>query len=296
MATRILVTGGRGQLAQEIRAIEESGMADIGPIAEELHASEFDYIDLPELDITDTAAVDACLAQGGYDWVINCAAMTNVDGCETNREGAFAANARGPEVLAKACKAYDVKLLQISTDYVLSGTNPAPQAEDAPCNPQTVYGASKLAGEEAVRANCDEHVIVRTAWLYSGQGNNFVKTILRIAEENEFITVVDDQFGSPTYANDLAYEILKLIAEGEWGLYNCTGKGSCSWFEFAQAIVELSGIKCEVRPCTTDWLARPARRPAYSILDNKRLRNTIGDDMRPWDEALTSFMEGRQAE
>ena len=287
---RILITGGDGQLGRELRGIIASGRADIGSIDAAYQKAEIVSTDVDALDITDLGAVMAFFDANRLNYVINCAAMTDVDGCESNAEAAFRVNARGPENLARACAAHDIPLMQISTDYVLEGTDSVPQAEDAPCHPKTIYGESKLAGERAIEANCEKYFIMRTAWLYGREGKNFVRTILRLAREKDSINVVDDQFGSPTNASDLAYEMLTVLLTDDYGIYNCTGNGSCSWYEFARRIVELAGLSCEVKPCSTDEFPRPAHRPAYSILDNRRLRDTVGDRMRPWDEALVSFM------
>jgi dTDP-4-dehydrorhamnose reductase len=184
-------------------------------------------------------------------------------------------------------------LVHISTDYVFSGDDADARTETDTVAPRSVYGKSKLAGELAVIANCDRYYIVRTAWLYGREGNNFVKTILRLASDNGAIKVVDDQIGNPTNANDLAYEILRLAASEDaagYGIYHCTNNGSCSWFEFASTIVDIAGIACEKTPCTTGEFPRPAPRPAYSVLDNSRLRATIGDDMRDWQMALNSYL------
>lgn len=290
---KILVTGGHGQLASEIRDIIDLGHADIGAIDPSYMNAEMVYAGSHDLDITNTSAVDACLSEGAFDIIINCAAMTNVDGCETDREGAFLVNATGVENLARAASKNGATLIHLSTDYVLAGTDSMPQDETAPCAPNTVYGASKLAGERAIQEICDKYFIIRTAWLYGHHGKNFVKTILRIANEHPTITVVDDQHGSPTNANDLAYELLKLAMTDGYGLYHCTGNGSCTWFDFARRIVELAGIYCDVQPCTSEQYAAPAKRPAYSILDNRHLRDTIGDQMRNWDDAIAAFTATR---
>lgn len=233
--------------------------------------------------------------EGGFDAVINCAAYTNVDGCEKEHQLAFAANATGPGNLARACEAHGAKLVQVSTDYVFAGNDPTPQPELAPLNPQSAYGHSKMAGEHMVAAGCKRSFIVRTAWLYGKHGKNFVRTMLRISADHDFITVVDDQVGSPTYANDLAYEILKILPTENYGIYHATGNGQCSWHEFASAIIKRAGRDCDVRPISTEEYVKAhpesAPRPAFSVLDHKKLRDTVGDDMRPWEDALESFMD-----
>ena len=291
---KILVVGSYGQLGKELEELFVTGKADIGPIDDIYRDADVTYVDIDTVDITDAAAVDALMDEGQFDAVINCAAFTNVDACEHENLAAFAANATGPANLASACERHGAKLVQVSTDYVLAGNNPEPQTEGAAVNPQSSYGRSKLAGEHYVAANCSRAFIVRTAWLYGKVGKNFVRTMLRISADHEFITVVDDQIGSPTYANDLAYEILKILPTENYGIYHATGNGQCSWYDFASAIIKRAGRACEVRPISTAEYAaqhpEAAPRPAFSILDNKHLRDTVGDDMRPWEEALESFM------
>ena len=224
-----------------------------------------------------------------FDAVINCAAYTNVNGCETDRDTAFGANSLGPRNLAIAADMIGAKLIHISTDYVFSGDSAVPYVEWDKCDPQSVYGKSKLLGEQYVQSLCRKYFIVRTAWLYGKTGNNFVKTMLRINREKGECRVVDDQFGNPTNAADLAHHILKLLDTEQYGIYHGTGNGICSWYEFACQIVELAGISSEVRPCSTEEYPTPAKRPAFSALDNMMFRNTVGDEFRDWGKALESF-------
>ncbi|MEG0471380.1 MAG: dTDP-4-dehydrorhamnose reductase [Solibacillus sp.] len=289
---KILITGAKGQLGSELTDVIEKGFSDIGEIDSAYKDAELTLTGIDELDITDHDAVEEYILAGGFDYVINCAGMTNVDACERFSQEAFEINALGPKNLAQACQLSNSVLVHISTDYVLKGLSSCPQDEDAPCKPQSVYGSSKLAGEIGVIENCNRYFIFRTAWLYGKKGDNFVKTILRIAQENSSITVVNDQMGSPTNANDLAYEMVKVILTENYGIYNCTGNDFCTWFDFACEIVANASIDCDVRPCTTDEFPRAAKRPVFSILDNKHLRDTVGDDMRVWREALWAFMEG----
>jgi dTDP-4-dehydrorhamnose reductase len=291
----ILITGANGQLGNELRDILATGVAWIGPLPAQYRDARVTLTDTQELDISDEQATERFVSEGGFDLIINCAAYTDVDGCETNQELAFAVNAKGPRNLARAAQRTQAVLVHISTDYVFSGDDPLPRVETDPCGPQSVYGESKLLGERAVREECERHFIVRSAWLYGTVGRNFVKTIMGRARETGEIKVVNDQYGNPTTANDLAYMLLKLALSTGYGTYHCTSKGACSWFEFASAIVEKAGIPCTKMPCSTDEFPRLARRPAYSVLDNARLRDTIGDEMRYWDDALADYLARMKA-
>lgn len=287
----ILITGSKGQLGCELRRLISTGVAEIGAIPEVYREASVLYCDLDELDITDEQACLRFVDSNDIGMIINCAAFTNVDACESKPELAAAVNADGPRNLARAAERVGATLIHISTDYVFAGDDPSPRVEtDAP-SPRSVYGQTKLAGEQQVAAECSRHFIVRTAWLYGYEGANFVKTIMRLARENGMIKVVDDQYGSPTSANDLAYELVKLALTNEYGIYHCTNNGACSWFEFASAIVDIAGIPCEKNACSTEEFVRPAKRPAFSVLDNARLRATIGDEMRDWRDALESYLE-----
>lgn len=292
---RLLITGSHGQLGNELRRCLETMTAEIGPIPEEYRDAEVDYVDYDVLDIADVRAVNTWLEEHDpYDVIINCAAITNVDGCETDEQGAYRVNARGAENMARAAETCSGKIVHISTDYVFPGTDPEPRVETDKPAPISAYGRTKLTGELLVQAACERSFILRTAWLYGYVGKNFVKTMLRLARENGKISVVADQHGNPTSANDLAYEILKLAVTEEYGIYHCTNNGTCSWFDFAKAAVEAAGIPCEFEPLTSaEYKARfpqSADRPAYSSLDNAHLRDTVGDEMRPWEEALATYM------
>ena len=288
---RILICGARGQLGCKFSRLIEQGCAEIGPIPDSYNNAELVKTDVAELDITDAKAVDTFIEEGKFDLIINCAAMTNVDGCEEQEEVAYRINALAPENLARATARHGVKIVHISTDYVFSGDDPTDRVEDDTPNPQSSYGRTKLAGEVLVQKANPRHYIIRTAWLYGYVGKNFVKTMMELARKNGAIKVVDDQKGNPTSANDLAYEILKIAETENYGIYHCTNNGTCSWFDFASTIVDMAGIPCEKTPCTTDEFPRPAKRPAFSSLRNKRLEDTIGDEMRDWQVALASFLE-----
>lgn len=288
---KILITGSKGQLGNELIYIINSGKAEIGLVSEKIKNSEVIALDVEELDITNLAMVKEVLYREKPEVVINCAAATNVDGCESNRELAFKINALGPRNLAMVAEKIGAKLVQVSTDYVFSGVGDVPLIEYDGTAPYSVYGKTKLAGENYVKEFSSKYFIVRTAWLYGYVGKNFVYTMMNLGKQKEEITVVNDQRGNPTHANDLAYHILKLIETEEYGVYHCTGKGECTWYDFATLIMELSGSKCRVKPCTSEEYKTPAKRPEYSSLDNMMLRCTVGDNMREWQEALKSFME-----
>lgn len=288
---RLLVTGGKGQLGCQLKSILDKGASDLGKIDEKLLNAEVRFVDYSELDITDLNSVDKFVSGFKPDVIINCAAYTNVDGCENDIEGAFKVNSIGPRNLAMASQSIGAKLLHISTDYVFNGEGNIPFKEyDIPC-PVSVYGKTKLLGEQYVREFCSRYFIIRTAWLYGEWGKNFVYTIMKTAKEKGCIKVVDDQRGNPTYAEDLSHHILKIVLTDEYGIYHCTGNGECSWYDFAVKIVEYAGINAEVIPITSDKLKRAAKRPKFSSLDNMMLRCTVGDDMRNWQEALKSFIE-----
>lgn len=292
---KLLITGCKGQLGTEIVKQLHDGKSEIGSIPELLTGCEIVPIDLENLNISDMAAVDAFVGKVNPSVIINCAAYTNVDGCEVNQDIAFKANAIGPRNLAIAAEKHHAVLVHISTDYVFSGRENGriPQDESAVPGPISFYGSSKLMGERYVEQFCSRHFILRTAWLYSYYGKNFVKTIVSAGAKYGQLEVVNDQFGNPTNAVDLAHEILKLCVTEEYGLYHCTGEGICSWYDFASEIIRLSQVNAQVKPCTSQEykLKHPqsADRPAWSALDNRMLRCTVGNDVRPWKEALSEF-------
>lgn len=292
---RILITGSKGQLGNELKRLLETGKAEIGPVPFEYNEANVDYVDYDALDITDAAAVELWMGEHVYDLVINCAAMTNVDGCEAAEEAAFKVNAQGPENLARECEKQGTKFIQVSTDYVFPGIDATPRTEQDPTGPVSAYGRSKLAGELAVRKACRKYFIVRTAWLYGYVGKNFVKTMLNLGKTKDEISVVNDQLGNPTSANDLAYEILKIALTDNYGVYHCTNEGTCSWADFSKAIMEGAGLNCKVNRCTSkeykEMNPASANRPAYSSLENVHLKTTIGNEMRDWQNALKTYLE-----
>jgi dTDP-4-dehydrorhamnose reductase len=291
---KILITGSYGQLGNALIDILNLGKSEIGSIPEVYKDANVTAVDYDVLDITNLTQVLNLTNSTGFDLIINAAAFTNVDACETEHESAMKVNAIGARNLAIAADLIGAKLVHISTDYVFGGTSETPYSEwDLPA-PVSVYGKSKLLGEQYVLGNCAKSFVARTSWLYSYAGNNFVKTISELAAKNDSIRVVDDQVGNPTHAYDLAHHLLKIAATEEYGIFHCTGEGICSWFDFAKEIVALSGAVCEVVPCTTDEFPRPAPRPAYSAMDNLMLRSTVGNEMRGWKDALASYFKNKQ--
>lgn len=291
---RVLITGGRGQLGSELQRIFNDGCSEIGTIPALYADAEVVATNANTLDVTDHEAVTSHIAGGAFDLVINCAAMTDVDGCEKAEDIAFRVNAEAPGNLARACEKAHAKLVQISTDYVFPGTDPVPRTEEDATGPLSAYGRTKLLGEQLALENSSRCFVVRTAWLYGYEGKNFVKTMLRLGDDRSEVTVVDDQRGNPTSANDLAHEILEIAATDNYGIYHCTNQGTCSWADFAQAIMKGAGLDCEVKRCTSqEYIAMnpsSAARPLYSSLQNKHLEDTIGDNMRPWEDALANFL------
>lgn len=273
---KILVTGANGQLGREV---ERQG-AD-----HKLILTDYDT-----LDITDCRAVSSFMRDVKPDAVVHCAAYTNVDGAEADFDGAFRVNVVGPQNIAAGCLETGAKMVYVSTDYVFDGQSQKPYREFDKTNPQSVYGITKLQGEQIVKEIVGQHYIIRTAWLY-GEGNNFVRTMLRLADSNDTLRVVHDQIGSPTSTVDLTNVIFKLLASDAYGTYHGTCQGQCSWYEFACEIFRQAGKEITVVPVTTDEFPRPAKRPAHSVLDNYMLRMTVGDPMRTWQEALTEYIK-----
>jgi dTDP-4-dehydrorhamnose reductase len=259
-------------------------------------------VDLAELDITDPPGVDALLDRlvaepGGLDAIVNCAAWTDVDAAESKREQAHAVNATGPEVLARTAAQRAIPMLHLSTDYVFDGAapldangRPRPYVESDPTGPRSVYGSTKLEGERAVLAASSRNTVVRTAWLYGIDGKNFVETMLRLAGECEAVQVVTDQVGSPTWSGHLAPALLGLLDRGVSGLVHQTGSGEVSWNGFAQEIFRQAELACRVEPASSEQIARPAPRPAWSALVSER------DDvlpMPPWQDGLAGYLAMR---
>ena len=294
---KVLITGCNGQLGNELQKQLSKGHSEPGDIPSQLKNSEVIPIDIDTLDLSEADAVMTFIQEHRPDIIFNCAAYTNVDGCETNTETAYKANAIGPKNLAVAAKAVNAKLVHVSTDYVFDGkaNGELPRDETDTPNPISAYGSTKLAGENFVQENCEKYFIVRTAWLYSYYGKNFVKTIVNAGKKYGALEVVNDQYGNPTNATDLAHVLLQLAVTENYGIYHCTGEGVCSWYGFAREIIALSGVQATVTPCTSQEYKtkhpESADRPAWSALENRKLKDTIGNPMRHWKEALTCFFE-----
>ncbi len=287
----ILITGAKGMLATQIVKDIKRGRTEIGAVKDELRKAKLFMTDMDELDITDKDLCNKYIIEKDIDVVINCAAYTNVDGCETNEKDAYNVNAIGPRNLAIACEFKGAKLIHISTDYVFSGTGNTPIHEYELPAPTSVYGKTKLAGEEYVKQFSSKHMIVRISWLYGYYGKNFVKTMITAGKKHGALKVVNDQVGNPTNAADVSHHILNLVISNEYGMYHCTGKGECSWYDFAKEIIRLSGVKATVSPCSSDEYPTPTKRPEYSSLENMMLKITNNYEMRHWKDALKSYFE-----
>lgn len=287
---KIMITGCNGQLGNELQSILKSLKSEIGDIPGEYKNAEVSAVDVDTLDITDYLSVKEFVLNENPDIIFNCAAMTNVDGCETMLETAYKVNAAGVRNLAMAAKLANAKFVHISTDYVFAGNGTKPYKEWDMIDPQSVYGASKALGEKYALAFNDKTFIVRTSWLYGYIGKNFVKTVRRVLREKGSITVVNDQRGNPTNANDLAHHLLLLGVTEEYGIYHCTGEGECSWYEFASEIAKLSGFEGKVLPCTSEEYKSPTKRPEYSSLENLALKCSVGNYMRDWKTALNEYI------
>ncbi len=276
----ILVTGANGQLGNEMRIVS-CGSKD-----------QYIFTDVAELDITDAAAVEKMVADNKVEVIINCAAYTNVDKAEDDYDLAELLNATAVKNLATAIKRNDGTLIHISTDYVFGGTkNNTPCGEDEPANPTGVYGVTKLHGEQAIEDVGCKHMIIRTAWLYSEFGKNFVKTMLNLTATKSSLNVVFDQVGSPTYAYDLAQAIFTIVEnrkyEGTDGIYHYSNEGVCSWYDFTKMIAEYAGhTACDIQPCHSNEFPSKVVRPSYSVLDKTKIKNTFGIQIPYWTDSL----------
>lgn len=273
---KILITGAYGMLGSDLREV--------------LKNHELIVTGSKDLDITNEENVIDFIDENSPEVVINAAAYTAVDDCETNYDEAYAVNAIGPKNLAIACKKQDVPLVHISTDYVFDGSKTTPLLENDALGPQSAYGKTKLEGEKFIQEYTDKYFILRTAWLYGIHGNNFVQTMLSLAENHDEITVVDDQIGSPTYSLDLAVSIANLLNSDKYGIYHLTNEGECSWYEFSKRIFELSDVDVKVLPVTTEEFPRPAPRPHYSVLSNQKWIKAGFPPMRKYEEALSDYL------
>lgn len=287
---KILITGSKGQVGSQLIDIIKKGKSELGQIPKDVMNAEVIGMTSKDLDISDLNKVKKVINEIKPHVVINTAAYTNVDGAETNKDLAFKVNSLGARNLAIGCEDIGAKLVHLSTDYVFRGNGELLKECDLTM-PQSVYDKSKDMGEKYVREFCSRYFIVRPAWVYGYNGKNFVYAIMKAAKEKGELKVVNDQRGNPTNVEDLVHHILKIIVTEEYGIYNCVGKGECSRYEFACKIVELARIECIVNPCTSEEFPAPADRPEYSALDNMALRCTVGDEMRPWEEALKRFID-----
>ena len=283
----ILVTGANGQLGSE--------MQRLGAVS----PNNYIFTDAAELDVTDAGAVRRAAEQTRAEAIVNCAAYTDVERAEENEAAADRLNRLAPANLAAAAVATGATLIHISTDYVFDGRTHTPYTEQAPTAPLGVYGRTKLAGEQAVEASGCSYLILRTAWLYSAFGNNFLKTMLRLTAERESLKVVFDQIGTPTYAGDLALGIFSVIEGGQLrgheGLYHFSDEGVCSWYDFAVEITAAAGHdKCRIEPCRTAEYPTKAPRPAYSVLDKGKFKTTFGIEIPHWRESLLYCLKTMQ--
>ena len=274
---RILITGCNGQLGNEMQLLEET-----------YPQHTYFNTDVAELDITDQTAIEAFVQDNDIDGIVNCAAYTAVDKAEDNEELCTKLNAEAPAYLAAAVGKRGGWMIQISTDYVFDGTEHTPYTEDADTCPNSVYGKTKLVGELNVKKFCERSMIIRTAWLYSTFGNNFVKTMIRLGKEKPELGVIFDQIGTPTYARDLAIAIFSAINQDiNPGVYHFSNEGVISWYDFTKAIHRIAGITtCHVRPLHTAEYPTPAKRPHYSVLDKTKIKTVYGLEIPYWEDSL----------
>jgi len=274
---KVLFAGGKGLLGTNIIPLLKN---------------RFDVVslDIDEWDIADRKAGEAVVARERPDALVNCAAVTDVDGCEDKRELAEKVNSRGAAIIADICSEHRIKLVHISTDYVFDGTKTLPYTEEDTPNPISFYGKTKLWGEEQVLAKAPSSLIIRSQWLYGEGGRHFISKVIEIARERGSIEVVDDQRGSPTYAKDIAEPLSILIEKGESGIYHICNDGSCTWYELAQEVFMALGMDIQVTAVSSQALNRKAARPAYSVFDTKKVRDATGIIMRSWQEALREYL------
>jgi len=283
----LLVTGSRGQLGSELRMLHE--------MQDKPGAHTWFFSDLPELDITDAGQVEAFCRDRRIDAIVNCAAWTAVDRAESEPDAAFRVNRGGAAALAAAAQATGGLLAHVSTDYVFDGSSSRPYCEDDPVAPCGVYGQSKWEGEEAIRASGCSHLIIRTAWLYSAHGQNFVKTMLRLGRERESLGVVFDQVGTPTWAADLAGAIVSILdridpARRYAETFHYSNEGVCSWYDFAKAIMDAERLRCKVSPIETSDYPTPAARPPYSVLNKRKIREAWALEIPHWHDSLLRML------
>lgn len=278
----ILVTGANGQLGSELRRLSMQ------------YNQSITFTDVEELNITDLEAICHCVKEKRIDVIVNCAAYTNVDKAEDDYETTDLLNNKAVENLAIVCKEVNATLIHISTDYVFHGDGNVPCAEILPTNPLGVYGITKLAGEQSIQRIGCNYLIIRTSWLYSSFGNNFVKTMRRLTTERDSLKVVFDQVGTPTYAGDLArliYHIIESNQLSKQGIYHFSNEGVCSWYDFAKEIAVLSQAHCDIQPCHSDEFPSKVKRPHYSVLDKSKVKNTFGIKIPYWKDSLIECVQ-----
>lgn len=276
---KILVTGVKGQLGYDVvNELEKRGIEAVG-------------VDIEEMDITDGVGVDRVIRQASPDAVIHCAAYTAVDAAEENEALCRRVNADGTRNIAQVCKAMDIKMIYISTDYVFSGQGERPWEPGDEREPQSVYGQTKYEGELAVQELLEKYFIVRIAWVFGVNGKNFVKTMLKLSENHDTITVVNDQFGSPTYTYDLARLLVDMVLTEKYGVYHATNEGICSWYDFACAIFEEAGIPMTVKPVSTAEYGAKASRPANSRMSKEKLTENGFERLPAWQDALKRYLD-----
>lgn len=281
MTTKVLVTGAKGQLGQGIQSI-----------AHQYPTLNFLFVDKQQMDITNIIQISEFFKTHKVDWCINCAAYTAVDQAENHKEEAYQINVLGTRNIAQLCQEYDAKLIHISTDFVFDGLKSSPYTERDATNPINVYGETKLKGELEVKAHCASHFIIRTSWLYSEFGHNFMKTMLRLASERDILRVVNDQIGSPTYALDLAEALLHIIQKDKdhYGVFHYSNQGQISWFEFAKTIFELVNHHIVLEQILTKDYPTLATRPLYSVLDTSKISEAFNLEIPFWKDGLVTAL------
>ena len=274
---KILITGSNGQLGNELRKLSAN-----------YPDCKFNFTDVNELDITNSDTLKLHFKANNYDFIINCAAYTAVDKAETETDKALLINSEAVKYLSEIALQYKIKLIHISTDYVFDGTSCLPYTEDIQVSPVSQYGITKLEGEKQIEKSGCDAIIIRTSWLYSSFGNNFVKTILKYSKEKPELKVVFDQIGTPTYAEDLATAILQIINSNkfETGIYHFSNEGVCSWYDFALEIVNAKNINCKITPILTSEYPTPAKRPHYSVLNKNKIKSTFNIEILHWKDGL----------
>ncbi len=281
---RVLITGANGQLGSEFKSLAKES------------AHKFIFCDVEEMDLSNKDSIIDFLNRNPVDFIISSGAYTNVDGAENDEELAKLVNGIAPGIIAEFCKESSTRLIHISTDYVFDGEFSKPINEDAAPNPKSVYGETKLLGEQGIEQFLDNYYIIRTSWVYSSFGKNFVKTMLRLGAEKEELTVVSDQIGTPTYANDLANVILSIIEEvnsgnDKPGIYHYSNEGVCSWYDFAFEIMKQSGLDCQVIPVNSDQFPTVADRPNFSVLDKSKVKQSLNIEIPHWSCSLEKALK-----